>query len=111
MVLRKHLARLFMREGYSVSTAACRVDAADQLAQASFDVLLLDVQLPDGNGLDLLADLDTDRRPGLAVVMSAVSGDENDLRAQRLNVRRLLRKPLDLLQLLDTVRGASPAAG
>jgi two-component system nitrogen regulation response regulator NtrX len=100
-----------MREGYSVSTAACRAAAAEQLAQASFDVLLLDVQLPDGNGLDLLADLDTDRRPGLAVVMSAVSGDENDLRAQRLNVRRLLRKPLDLLQLLDAVRGASPPAG
>jgi CheY-like chemotaxis protein len=110
-VLRKHLARLFLREGYAVSTAACRAEATGHLAQAPFDVLLLDLQLPDGNGLDLLANLATDRRPELAVVMSAFCGDDNDLRAQRLNVRRLLRKPLDLVQLLDAVRGVSPTGG
>ena len=110
-VLRKHLARLFVREGYAVSTAACRAAAADQLANASFDILLLDLQLPDGNGLDLLAELGIERRPKRAVVMSAFSGDENEARAQALDVRRLLRKPLDLLQLLDAVRSAASDAG
>jgi two-component system nitrogen regulation response regulator NtrX len=107
-VLRKHLARLFMREGYVVSTAASRTAALELLAEAAFDILLLDIKLPDGNGLDLIGELSHDRRPRLAVVMTAFSTDENELHAQRLKVAHLLRKPLDLLQLLDTVRGATP---
>ena len=108
-VLRKHLARLFLREGYTVSTAANRAAALEQLAGAPFDVLLLDVKLPDGDGLDLLAELSAERRPGLAVAMSAFSTAEHERHAERLNVCRLVRKPLDLLQLLDTVRQAASA--
>ena len=107
-VLRKHLARLFVREGYTVSTAASRATALEQLTDAPFDVLLLDVKLPDGDGLDLLAELSANRRPGLAVVMSAFSTVEHERHAARLNVCRLVRKPLDLLQLLDTIRSAAP---
>ncbi len=105
-VLRKHLVRLFLREGYAVSTAASRAAALEQLADTSFDVLLLDVKLPDGDGLDLLAGLSAERRPALAVVMSAFCTAEHERHAERLNICRLLRKPLDLLQLLDTVRHA-----
>jgi DNA-binding response OmpR family regulator len=106
-VLRKHLARLFMRAGYGVSTAACCAAAVEQLALARFDVLLLDVHLPDGNGLDLLATVGSERYPRLAVAMTALSIDENDLRAQYSRICRLLRKPVDLLQLLDIVRGST----
>lgn len=103
-VLRKHLARLFVREGYAVNTAATQAAAREQLADTAFDVLLLDVTLPDGDGLALLGEMQPERRPALAVVMSAFSTAEHERYAARLNVCRLLRKPLDLMQLLDTVR-------
>jgi two-component system, NtrC family, response regulator PilR len=105
-VLRKHLARLFVREGYAVSTAANRAAAREHLAAARFDVLLLDLNLPDGDGLDLLAQLSPEQRPGRAVAMSASSTAEHERTAERLNICRLMRKPLDLIQLLDTVRHA-----
>jgi len=103
-VLCKHLARLFLREGYVVTTAATQAAAREQLAHAGFDVLLLDIKLPDGDGLALLGELPPQQRPALAVAMSACSTAEHELDAQRLNVCRLLRKPLDLMQLLETVK-------
>lgn len=108
--LQKHLARLFVREGYAVTTAANRATALGFLAGQSFDVLLLDLQLPDGNGFDLLAALDVERPPPRAVVMTAYSTSESERHAQRLNVWRLLRKPVDLLELLHAVNTAAAKA-
>jgi two-component system, NtrC family, response regulator PilR len=101
-VLRKHLARLFVREGYEVATAGSCAEALDQLGQGSFEALLLDVMLPDGDGLDLLADLG-EQQPRRTVLMTAFSTPEKEQRAQQLNVCRVLRKPLDLLQLVGTI--------
>ena len=104
-VLRKHLARLFVREGYLVTTAGSRAEALGELAQARFATLLLDIKLPDGDGLDLLAALDEERRPHHTVVMTAFSTVENETRAQQLGVSQVLPKPLDLKRLISAVRG------
>ncbi len=106
LILLKHLARLFMREGYVVSTAATRAVALEQLSADTFDILLLDMKLPDGNGLDLLAELGP-RCPPYSLLMTAFSTDESESHAQQLNVRHLLRKPVDLLELLNIVRAGS----
>ncbi len=106
LILLKHLARLFMREGYVVSTAATRAVALEQLSADTFDILLLDMKLPDGNGLDLLAELGP-RCPPYSLLMTAFSTDESESHAQQLNVRHLLRKPVDLLELLNLVRAGS----
>jgi PleD family two-component response regulator len=41
------------REGYAVDTALTEAEAADRLAVNQYDVALVDVNLPDGDGLDL----------------------------------------------------------
>ena len=102
-VLRKHLARLLVREGYEVATAASCAEALDQLGRGSFEAMLLDLMLPDGDGLDLLAGIGA-QRPRRTIVMTACSAPERDVRARQLDVCRVLRKPLDLLQLIDAVR-------
>jgi two-component system response regulator PilR (NtrC family) len=108
-VLRKHLARLFVREGYEVHTAEDCAMARRQLLGNQFDTLLLDVALPDGSGLDLLAEVGERQRPQQTLVMSAFAAPENEALAQQLNVCCLLRKPLDLLRLVDLVRGTWPS--
>lgn len=52
--LRKHLARLLVQSGFEVVTAATRAEAEARLAERYFAAMLLDVGLPDGDGLDLL---------------------------------------------------------
>jgi len=102
-VLRKHLARLFTREGYEVATADSCAAARRLIRADRFDTALLDIQLPDGNGLELLAALDACQRPPRTVVMTAFSSPEHDAYARRLKVDGLLRKPLDLLHVIRTV--------
>ncbi len=101
-VLRKHLACLFTREGYEVTTAGSCAEALERLSRKQFDVLLLDVKLPDGDGLDLLAEA-RGRRPPRTVVMTAICTPETERRARQLNVNCVLRKPLDVLQLIGTI--------
>lgn len=109
-VLRKHLARLLVHRGYEVTTAGSRAEAFDELARVRFDAILLDVRLPDGDGLDLLGDLGDQERPPHVVVMTAYSSPENEVRAGQLGVACLLRKPLDLHQVVGAVRPPSQAA-
>ncbi len=105
-VLRKHLARLFAREGYTVTTAASCAEALAQLHRTRFDVLLLDLALPDGDGLDLLAGL-RERQPRQTLLMTASCTPEKERRAGQLNVS-VLRKPLDLVFLIAAVRSGAP---
>lgn len=109
-VLRKHLVRLFAREGYEVATAASCTEALEQLRCARFEVLLLDVMLPDGNGLDLLADLHAHQRPH-TIVVTACSAADNAHRICQLNIGHVLHKPVDLLQIIGAVRLATPEPG
>ena len=109
-VLRKHLVRLFVREGFEVMSAASRAEASQKLLASRFKALVLDICLPDGDGLDLLGELGEEHRPTLTVVMTAFSTPQNEQRAARLRVHCLLRKPVDLSQLVAVVRGAEPPA-
>lgn len=110
VVLRKNLARLFVREGYEVVTVGSRAEALVTLRHGSFEALLLDLMLPDGDGLDLLVELG-EHQPRQTVVMTACSTPERELRARQLNVCQVLRKPLDLLQLIVALRRGSAHPG
>lgn len=107
-VLRKNLARLLARAGHEVVTASSRIEAVGALSRSRFEMLLIDVQLPDGNGLDVVAGLNGGQRPLWTFVMTSAPGYE--ARARVLDVQRLLRKPLDLAQLVNLVGAASTAS-
>lgn len=53
--LRELLARALRKEQYVVETASTYAEASDKLAAYSYDCILLDIMLPDGNGLQLRA--------------------------------------------------------
>jgi signal transduction histidine kinase/DNA-binding response OmpR family regulator/CHASE3 domain sensor protein len=56
-VARDATARLLAGDGVEIATAATAAAALDQLAAATFDCLVLDLELPDRSGLDLLTDM------------------------------------------------------
>ena len=82
--------------------------AMERLAREAFDLVLLDMQLPDGHGLDLLAWMNEDRphpRPPVVIVSADVSADTK-VRAERAGALGYLHKPLDLkltLEMLDSL--------
>ena len=79
--IRESLETLLELEGYEVETAATGQQGMQRVGQRPFDLILLDLALPDRNGLDILTEMHT-QDPGLSVIMITAYGTvENAVRA------------------------------
>lgn len=95
-VLRQSLASYLAGRGLAVALASNLADGRAALAGGAFDAVVLDVGLPDGDGLDLLERAG----PGRALV---VSGAPDPARYALRGVVHHLSKPLDLGRVLERV--------
>ena len=95
-----------LREGYRVETAATLLEARQQLQAKRFDVVISDMRLPDGFGMELLHDLRDQQRRERCVVMTAYGSAENAVEALRSGAFDYLTKPVDLKQFRSVVASA-----
>eukprot|EP01035_Chromulina_nebulosa_P032997 gene32998-44145_t len=104
--IRTVVAQALRRQGHHVTTAATLAEMEVHLAATLPDVLITDVMLPDGNGLDRLATL-TLEHPGLPViVLSAQNTLTTAVRSTEAGAYDYLPKPFDLDVLARAVSGA-----
>ena len=104
--IRESLQTLLELEGYDVETAATGQQGLNRLGQRTFDLILLDLALPDRNGLDILAELRA-QDPGVSVIMITAYGTvENAVRAMQSGAANFVQKPWDNEKLLADVRAA-----
>ena len=95
-VLARNLVRAFSQRGFAVQHAPTLAAAERAVAEALPDVVLLDLRLPDGSGLDWLGTL-MGRAPELPVVMMTAYGSVQDaVTAMQRGARDYVQKPLDL---------------
>ena len=109
--IRESLASILADEGYLVTTAGDATEALALLRDASHDVVLLDIWLPDRDGLDLLADIRS-LAPAAAPEVIMISGHgtiEAAVRATKLGAYDFLEKPLSLDRTLLVLRNAMRA--
>ena len=71
---------------------------------AEADVVLLDLGLPDGSGLDLMREL-SDRYGLSGIALSGYGMDEDVRKSHEAGFRRHLTKPIDVRALEDAIRG------
>jgi two-component system, NtrC family, nitrogen regulation response regulator NtrX len=103
--LRRMLRRLLEEEGHEISEAGTVAEAVAGLELAP-DVLLLDLALPDGSGLDVLAAARA-QRPEMPVVMISGQATLADaVRATKLGAFHFIEKPLSPEAMLLTLSGA-----
>jgi len=98
------LKKALSLEGYAVDVAGGIRVAEERLAKKSFDVVLLDVALPDGDGLDLLGRLKSSGLEAAVIMMSGHATIDAAVRATKLGALDFLEKPLStdrLLVMLD----------
>jgi two-component system, NtrC family, response regulator PilR len=95
-----------LREGYQVDTAVDLAQARTFLAGVPYDVLITDMRLPDGLGLDLLGDLVVSHRPERCIVITAYGSAENAVTALKSGAFDYLTKPVDLKQFRAVVASA-----
>jgi DNA-binding NtrC family response regulator len=92
------LAEAVQREGFSVSTATTLAQAREELAREEPDALLIDLQLPDGSGLDLIPPAEGRLPPGVIFITGHGSVDLA-VEALRLGASDFLTKPVDFARV------------
>ncbi len=97
--IRELLAITLGRMQLEVDTAADYASGVRQLGGRRYDLVLTDMRLPDGDGLDLVAWIQ-DHRPGVPVAVITAHGNvEAAVRALKLGAFDFISKPLDLAAL------------
>jgi two-component system, NtrC family, response regulator HydG len=90
------LAELVEREGFGTSVASTLRDARTVLGTKLPDVVLTDLVLPDGNGIDLLKDLDSSTE---VVLITGHASVDTAVEALRMGASDYLTKPVDIARL------------
>jgi DNA-binding NtrC family response regulator len=100
--------RRLQKAGYECEHVESILDARTITKQFIPDIVLLDMRLPDGNGLDLLADLVS---KNVAVIVMTAHGEISDaVNAIKQGAIDYLKKPIDLEELLLSVQKAEASA-
>ena len=108
--LRGLLKEILSEEGYSVEVAANAAQARTARAHQMPDLVLLDIWMPDVDGITLLREWSTSAADGCPVVMMSGHGTvETAVEATRLGAFDFVEKPLSLAKLLRTVERALDA--
>lgn len=109
--IRNSLEEILHEEDYGVTTAASAGEALTMVRDALFDVVLLDIWLPDRDGLDVLDDIrqmPSEVRPEV-VIISGHGTIESAVRATKLGAYDFLEKPLSLDRTLIVLKNAVEA--
>ncbi len=102
-LLRWSLQQRLEKEGHEVHTAEDLAEAKRHLAEHRPDLMLLDLSLPDGHGLDFYEQNRSILDETVVLVMTAVGQVEDAVRAMKLGALDFLSKPIDHRALADLV--------
>jgi len=109
--IRTSLEEILREEGYGVAGAGTAAEALTLVNDAPYDVVLLDIWLPDRDGLEVLADvrkLAAETRPEV-VIISGHGTIETAVKATKLGAYDFLEKPLSIDRTLIVIKNAVEA--
>ncbi len=95
-----------LREGFRVAAAGSLQEAWAHLKDRTFDVVITDMRLPDGLGLELLQKIKADQRTERCVVITAYGSAENAVESLKAGAFDYLTKPVDLKQFRTVIASA-----
>jgi two-component system response regulator AtoC len=99
-------------EGFEVRTASTLQRARIEIDKATPDVMILDRRLPDGDGIDMLRELNAQGQTASLVIVVTAYGDvENAVEALRAGAVDYLTKPLQVTDLVVKLRKVLEARG
>ena len=124
--IRESLEAILSEEDYAITTAGTAAEALELLRDADYQAVLLDIWLPDGDGLDVLAAIRGDQSPGgptrgdartsaprpgapEVIMISGHGTIEAAVRATKLGAYDFLEKPLSMDRTLLVLRNAIQA--
>ena len=105
--IRELIGEILADEGYAPILAACAAEARERRIESDPDLILLDVWMPDSDGISLLREWREQDTPLCPVVMISGHGSvEAAVEATRYGASDFIEKPVSMARLLNTVRKA-----
>lgn len=102
--IRSLLARYLGEQGFRVSTAGDRHECENRIADSNLDLIVLDVMLPDGSGLDICRGL-RDRQPYIPVILlTALKEDVDRIVGLEIGADDYLGKPFNPRELVARIK-------
>jgi DNA-binding response OmpR family regulator len=102
--LRRSLALILQRAGYSVTTAENGEQVHQCLEAGAYDLVFLDLKMPDINGMELLPQIHKIYPDMPVLILTAHATLDSAIQAVRKGARDYLLKPIDPEQILSRVR-------
>lgn len=102
--LRDGLCEILESNGYQVTSVSAIKDAREMLKSSSFEIIILDVMLPDGSGFDLCQEI---RNTGISTPILFLTACDDEIQIVRgldCGADDYVTKPFKLLELLSRVR-------
>lgn len=102
--LREVMCRALRSEGYVVETASNFFEAQDKIAGYNYECIMLDIMLPDGNGLTLLKHIKELGKSDRVIIISARDSIDDKVEGLELGADDYLAKPFYMAELLARIR-------
>ncbi|WP_455368744.1 response regulator [[Eubacterium] cellulosolvens] len=101
---RRSLTLIFSKKGYNIETVGTGHEALEKVKEKNFNLVLVDIKLPDTEGIDLIVPL-KEINPDMAVIMvTAFASMETVMQALNLGASAYITKPLNMEEVFVTVR-------
>jgi len=101
---RESLSFIFKRKGYEIDTAGTGEEAIKKVKKRFFNVVLLDIKLPDMKGVELLAPLKVLHPDMVMIMMTAHASQETAISALNQGASFYFTKPLNMDEVLSILR-------
>ncbi|MFH7018187.1 response regulator transcription factor [Flavobacterium sp. FlaQc-47] len=104
--LREVVQQSLEKEKYIVETAHDYISGLDKLGAYDYDCILIDIMLPNGNGLDLLQELKRQKKQSAVIIISAKDAVDDKVKGLDLGADDYLSKPFHLSELHARIKSA-----
>jgi DNA-binding NtrC family response regulator len=105
-VMRQTLSDVLKKRGYAVSTAETGGETLSSIKDKPFDLVLLDIRLPDMDGLDVLKRIKEIEGDLMVIVMTAYSDVQTAVTAMKSGAYHYIDKPFELEELKILIQKA-----
>lgn len=102
--LREIMQRALLAEGYVVETAKNCFEAEDKIAGYEYDCIMLDIMLPDGNGLKILEHIKALGKNDRVIIISAKDSLDDKIEGLEMGADDYLPKPFYMAELIARIK-------
>jgi DNA-binding NtrC family response regulator len=106
-IVRESLFHWFKKYGYVVETASSGFEALDKLENYPFQLLFVDIKMPEMDGIELLEKVKTEYPDTIVIIITAYGSIESAVKAMRIGASDYLLKPFKPDQLALVMERAS----